>query len=75
MKFETENYYGEIWSDPDRDRGWFEHKVEGDSQGGGLWFDGKELIDYDGVFALAKELCEKLREMGYVVSDDCEAYK
>lgn len=73
MKFETENYYGEIW--PELSRGWFEHETEGDAQGGELLFSGMELIDYDGVFALPPELCKKLREIGYFVPKDCEAVK
>lgn len=32
---------------------------------GGLWFDGKELTDYDGVFALPVCIIEKLKELGY----------
>ena len=32
---------------------------------GGLWFNGKDLIDYDGVFALPKSIEKKLIEMGY----------
>jgi hypothetical protein len=32
---------------------------------GGLWFNGKDLTDYDGVFALPKVIEKKLIEMGY----------
>jgi hypothetical protein len=32
---------------------------------GGLWFDGKTLTDYDGVFSLPFEIVEKLEELGY----------
>jgi hypothetical protein len=32
---------------------------------GGLWFDGKELTDYDGVFGLPLCIIEKLEELGY----------
>jgi hypothetical protein len=32
---------------------------------GGLWFDGKELTDYDGVFALPECIIEKLKELGF----------
>jgi len=31
----------------------------------GLWFEGKELTDYDGVFELPKEAIELLEENGY----------
>jgi hypothetical protein len=32
---------------------------------GGLWFVGKELVDYDGVFALPQCICDFLREHGF----------
>jgi hypothetical protein len=32
------------------DFGYFEHEDYGDEWGGGLWFEGKNLIDYDGVY-------------------------
>ena len=37
----------------------------------GLWFDGKELSDYDGVFSLPREIGEMLKEAGYVVPEEC----
>lgn len=36
---------------------------------GGLWFNGKDLTDYDGVFALPKCIEDKLTEMGYNLED------
>ncbi len=39
----------------------------------GLWFEGKELTDYDGVFFLPREVAELLNEMGYVVPQECFA--
>jgi hypothetical protein len=35
---------------------------------GGLWFKGKELIEYDGVFSLPSAILDKLKELGYDVS-------
>lgn len=32
---------------------------------GGLWFDGKELSDYDGVFELPDFIIESLNQQGY----------
>ena len=32
---------------------------------GGLWFDGKELTDYDGCFSLPFQIVDKLEELGY----------
>lgn len=37
----------------------------------GLWFEGKELSDYDGVFCLPRELGEMLTDAGYVVPEVC----
>lgn len=37
----------------------------------GLWFEGKELYDYDGVFALPKEVGAMLVEAGYIVPESC----
>ncbi len=54
--------------------GWFElYDIEsgGDEwyAEGGLWFDGKTLTDYDGVFALPKCIEDKLEELGYDLSE------
>ena len=53
--------------------GWFEfYDIESGGEEwyaeGGLWFDGKELTDYDGVFSLPSFVSEKLKEWGYDVS-------
>jgi hypothetical protein len=57
----------------DRSEGFFEiYDIEtgGDDwyAEGGLWFIGKELTDYDGVFALPICVIEKLTELGYDAS-------
>lgn len=39
----------------------------------GLWFEGNELSDYDGVFCLPREVGEMLKDAGYVVPEDCLA--
>lgn len=54
----------------DEGTGWFElYDIEtgGDDwyADGGLWFNGKELTDYDGVFSLPVCIIEKLKELGY----------
>jgi len=67
LKIETKSFEIEI----DGDRGCFEHKHLGDEVGGGLWFEGKELIDYDGVYSLPKEVAAKLKELGYKLPDGC----
>jgi hypothetical protein len=36
---------------------------------GGLWFDGKELTDYDGVFELSQYVIDKLKEWGFDTSE------
>ena len=35
---------------------------------GGMWFKGKELIDYDGVFELSQHVIKKLKEWGFDTS-------
>ena len=37
----------------------------------GLSFNGKELADYDGVFSLPREVVEMLKDVGYIVPEDC----
>ena len=39
----------------------------------GLSFEGKMLVDYDGVFSLPQEVSEVLSEAGYVVPQECFA--
>ena len=39
----------------------------------GLWFEGNELADYDGVFFLPREIGEMLADAGYVVPEQCYA--
>lgn len=55
-------------------RGWYE--VYDEESGGEdfyaegcLIFNGKELIDYDGIFELPAEILDKLDEHGYNVDD------
>jgi hypothetical protein len=57
----------------DEEYGYFEFydiKTGGDSwyAEGGLWFKGKELVDYDGVFDLPDFIKDKLIELGYTVN-------
>jgi hypothetical protein len=39
----------------------------------GLWFEDGKLSEYDGVFALPREVGEMLTDAGYVVPEDCFA--
>jgi hypothetical protein len=46
--------------------GWF--TIDGGSEWyaeGGLWFEGKNLVEYDGVFNLAAEIIELLENNGF----------
>jgi len=36
---------------------------------GGLWFEGKELVDYDGCYELPQEVAMAVKELGYDVTD------
>jgi hypothetical protein len=52
------------------DRGWFER--DSDGTGGGLWFEGDELVDYDGVSCLPAAVAEGIRSLGLTVPPDME---
>ena len=62
----------EVVINPWDDFGYFEHEDYGDEWGGGLWFEGKNLIDYDGVYELPSEVIAGIRELGYVVAPEFE---
>ena len=54
--------------------GWFEiydEETSGDEwyAEGGIWIKDKVITDYDGVFSLPECIVNKLRELGYDVSD------
>lgn len=36
---------------------------------GGLWFEDKVLVDYDGCYELPKEVAMAIKDLGYVVED------
>lgn len=70
-------YESEPWSvfiDADGRPMGFEHHEHGEEYGGGLWFDGDALRDYDGVYNLPKKviaMCEALGfNMDYAKDDD-----
>lgn len=65
-KLTTKHYTIEV--DTKAEYGYFEHNELGDESGGGLWFKGKELIDYDGVFELPREVCQILMSSGFDVT-------
>jgi hypothetical protein len=44
--------------------GYFEHNTLGDESAGGLWFVDGELVDYDGVYRLPKEVAVELKNRG-----------
>ena len=71
MKITTDNFTVEIFDETPL-RGYFEHEEYGDEYGGGLWFEGKNLVDYDGVFELPKEVIQALRDTGFYVDPEFE---
>ena len=71
MKSITSNFTVEIFDETPL-RGYFEHNELGDNCAGELLFDGTDLIDYDGVFELPKEVIQMLRDMGFYVSEEFE---
>jgi len=62
----------EVVINPKDNLGYFEHDYYGEDWGGGLWFDDKHLIDYDGVFELPRAVVKGIRELGYIVGKDFE---
>ena len=48
---------------PSTEYGYFANTEEG--EGGGLWFEGNELYDYDGVYELPKSVFVVLLGAGY----------
>lgn len=60
--------------DTARLHGYFEHDILGDNSGGELWFarsgDRLELTDYDGVWALPREVVDGLKQHNFIVSED-----
>jgi hypothetical protein len=53
---------------PSTSYGYWERK-DG-SEGGGLWFDGMSLSDYDGAFSLPKDVCDEIAALGYTVAQE-----
>ena len=71
----THNYsmdatYGkwEVKVSPTTQYGWFENNLTG--AGGGLWFDKGELVDYDGLIHLPKDVKTGLLAAGFVVGPE-----
>jgi len=60
---ETKNY--NLWFEPNNDYVYFEHDEIGDNHAGGMWFNNKTLVDYDGVFELPKEIIKYMEKEGY----------
>lgn len=60
LKYETHNFTVEI--SPSTNYGYFEHNKGGE---GGLWFEDKFLIDYDGVSVLPDEVYAMIQHLGY----------
>lgn len=67
QKIETKNYTIEIM---DEQRGYFEHNVYGDENGGGLWFEDEKLVDFDGVSMLPIEVADALIKFNYKVDKE-----
>ena len=51
---------------PNENRGWFEHDFYGDELGGSLEFEGRTLVDFDGVSVLPIEVGQGIRELQYI---------
>lgn len=65
----------EVYYDPVSKYGYFEHIELGDNCGGGLWFDEKNnLIDYDGVAVLPREVRDTLQRFNMIHPDEVEDF-
>lgn len=69
VKLQTEQNTHTIEIDTSESYGWFENNTSG--SGGGLWFDGKELVDFDGMGCLPMKVVRALRAAGYQLDPDC----
>ena len=47
---------------------YFEHNILGEECAGSMWFEGKTLVDYDGVFELPKDVIDMMLKKGYDMS-------
>jgi len=50
--------------------GYFEHDKFGEELGGSLQFENCELVDFDGVLNLPKEVIEGIIKLGYTIKED-----
>lgn len=71
MKVTTDNFTVEIFDETPL-RGYFEHNELGDNCAGELLFEGKNLIDYDGVFELPTDVIWAVRKLGFHVGKEFE---
>jgi hypothetical protein len=72
LKAEDKKFTVEI--DSAKQYGCFEHHTYGDEMGGGLWFENKILIDFDGMMVLPKEVANLINKLGYYADPEefCE---
>ena len=71
MKVETDNFTVEIFDEKPL-RGYFEYNELGDNCAGELLFEGNDLIDYDGMIELPKEVVQAIRDLGFYVGEEFE---
>ena len=66
METQVNNWKVVIGHDPNRpEQGYFENQLSGTE--GELTFEGKTLVDYDGVFELPKSVILAIRQLGFIV--------
>lgn len=72
FKFENGAWVS-IYNGGDTDEGSWEYQEDEDDEEtymeGGIWFDGKQIDDYDGCFELPEEVVAALNELGYSLDD------
>ena len=68
---ETTAHVWKVGISPSTNYGYFYYDGEKDLDiEGGLWFQGKTLVDYDGVFELPKKVIDTVVSFGFAVDKD-----
>lgn len=72
-QFTMDDYDYEVGMDENTGRGWFEvcgasWVNEEDHADGGIWFEGMEITDYDGVCEMPQPIIDWLENKGFDIS-------
>lgn len=62
---EFQSGHWKVFISPTTSYGYYEHEELG--EGGGLWFEGSELVDFDGRYFVPKNVALCIEKMGYSI--------